>query len=152
MPEYKKTITPSLEEIAKRAAIANTKQGRRQRVFIRAESQRFKRIVDAQTPVDTGKFKSKHVVSNRIGNRRGFSFSAMHPLSTYIRQGTEAHDITGNPYLVFMKGGKKWVVTKVNHPGTAKNNYVRRAVDQWLPTTKAGLVKLADDWIKDFSG
>ena len=133
---------------------ANQNFVRNQRRFIRNAANRFKTRVNRETPVDTGEFKSKHQIKTRVSsvNDAGFTFSAMHPLSTYIRQGTEPHEIKGNPYLAFSKGGKKWVVTKVNHPGTAKNNYVRRAVDQWLPTTKAGLVKLADDWIKDFSG
>jgi len=154
MPFYKRTTTPTLQEVEARLVRANANFVKNQRRFIRNTANRFQTQVNRETPVDTGEFKGKHQIKTRVRsvNDAGFTFSAVHPLSTWIRQGTEAHTITGNPFLVFNKGGRKWVVRQVQHPGTRANNYVERAKNQWLPGTKSGLRKIASDWIKDFVG
>ncbi len=48
--------------------------------------------------------------------------------ASYVNDGTEPHEIHGNPFLVFKGRNGQWVYArKVNHPGTKPDGFMSRA-------------------------
>ncbi len=88
--------------------------------------------LDEAAPRRTGDYASRiHSVQNAHGDGSiSLEWRAPDPLSTFILEGTKPHEIVpvNAKVLAFMGADGSMVFTrKVNHPGTAPNDFVSRA-------------------------
>lgn len=85
----------------------------------------------AEAPRRSGAYAATIKSRKTVGNSSvSLTWTAADPLSTWILKGTAPHVITprqAGGVLVFEAGGGTVFARKVNHPGTAANDYPARA-------------------------
>jgi hypothetical protein len=82
------------------------------------------RDIQASAPVgETGELSREWETSTQPSGNGAVStlrFTAEH--ASYQDEGTDAHEIVGNPLLAFEWGGQTVIVHSVQHPGSHKND------------------------------
>jgi HK97 gp10 family phage protein len=93
----------------------------------------IKADMEARVPVRTGRLRQSievKVFTDRVVIGPDTEYAA------YVEFGTKPHVIRprNKKALSFYVGGQRIVVTKVNHPGTKAQPYVRPAFEAWVDT------------------
>jgi len=96
----------------------------------------IKSDMEARAPVRTGRLRQSieiKVATNKVIIGPNTEYAA------YVEFGTKPHVILpkNKKVLVFNMGGQKVFASKVNHPGTKAQPYVRPAFEAWVDTLGA---------------
>lgn len=151
--QFQVSLAKPLRDLEGRFLNANAQMPRLRRKELRSEARRFVILAKTEAPEgETGRFKETiRFRTTDAPDRSGFTVSAREPLSTFIRDGTAPHTITGNPYLAFFwpnhpGGARQMVVRSVRHPGTQPNDYIERADRLWRSGFEQAGSRLALNW------
>lgn len=116
----------------------------------------FVRRARQEAPKRSGRYaRSLAVRSTRGAESVGFELVAPQPLTKWIVEGTEPHDITprgpGYPLRFFWANGpagpRYYHFYRVRHPGTKPNPYLDRAHEAWLPDARFEMNKIASRYV-----
>lgn len=106
-----------------------------QEVLVRSATY-IKQDMESRAPVDTGKLRQS--ISIQVDSKRVI-IGPHTDYAGYVEFGTKPHVIRAKnkKSLMFIAGGKKVFVKKVNHPGTKAQPYVRPAFEDWVDSLGA---------------
>jgi len=120
-------LTEALEAASKQSGTTT------QQVLIQASNQILAEM-EALVPVKTGKLRRSLSIKVESSKVIIGPNETQAPYAGYVEFGTRPHEILPKKgkYLVFTVGGKKVFATKVNHPGTQPQPYVKPAFEKWV--------------------
>lgn len=143
---------PDLQTLASNAAAAETAVNRNLRNVSLRLRRRMEQFAYAEAPKDTGKY-SRAITSRDIsgGNVAGFEMLSPYPLSKFILGGTRPHTIVPRRARMLRfywpKVGSVVFARRVQHPGTAANQFYRRALVRWRPEAMTDLRQIPGEWV-----
>lgn len=170
------TIRPPFRDLKGRFVKAEKGLLEDRREMLRNLGRRYVELAKKEAPKRTGNFAAGIFYRTyEMGKNLEMRAYSPEPLGTFIRRGTDPHQIAarnkGALYFYWPKVGMFTVVPKaggfkthvadnklwigkgyVDHPGTKANNYNERAYDQWKPEGRPALRQIALRYIAVIQG
>lgn len=106
-------------------------------------AEKYRAAMIDEAPYVTGDLREGHIVEETGEYERLITSDVPH--FPFVVLGTRAHVIRGNPWLYWE--GAEHPVRRVNHPGTAPNDYVSRAFENAEGAVDAEIQRFLDSFI-----
>lgn len=100
----------------------------------------------SEAPVDTGRLRSSHAWAVEAAPIPNFARVGVNvAYGRFVHDGTRAHVITPSRKRALFWPGARHPVASVNHPGTAPNPWLERALRQAAGAVRRAAERLASD-------
>jgi hypothetical protein len=153
-------IEPNFDPLKGRMTKADAETVKKIRDSARELGRRWVEIAVKFAPKRTGVYSQSifyRTYQQQTGvELRGYSAK---PLGNWIVEGTKPHVIRAvkaKMLRFFWEKGPKgpgiYFFYKVNHPGTKKNPFFSKALDEWIPIRDKAIQDILDTWGRTFSG
>lgn len=139
----------NLPQIKEAFSTAPKEMSRELKMGIRKSVDLLERRSQAKVPVKTGELKGSSY--RKLGNLRGeFGYTAKHAI--FVHEGTRSHIILPhtNGGALYWEGASH-PVSRVNHPGTAANPFLRKATHNSEKEIRRIMTKSVDNVMEGIS-